>query len=249
MSNSLPDLEGENQEPLPLVKDEYVDAFIEAAAVFPQQSLGVEVFSLRAILNNPPANWAEFEHSQLSNEQIAYIGKVMTNAHKHHAVRYTAPDLQTSNDPQVTPDRLRGLWRGTRNKMLRIIRIYIYPPGGFWTSDSRMAQQIENKTDSQIAQEFFDSTIPHYKRSIEHFRLQAEKLSQIFYSDKGKELLARYREVIPQRIREASDDEEKRNSILGEEGRSFCQYFDTEISRNFLIGDERWINVIAREQP
>ena len=110
------------------VKDEWFGTLVSANGFLPQANFVINLSVLESVVNNPPADWESFRQSELSDEQVRKIGHLMTNMHRARGIRVADPNVPDKRSQEsvgsgrlpetaVDDDRLRDLWRSTRNRV------------------------------------------------------------------------------------------------------------------------------------
>jgi hypothetical protein len=128
------DIEGGNPQG---VKNSWFEAYLASNMTMPQTSVYIDIFTARAVLQDPPQNWTDFAISEFSDAQRKKLGTIMSQVHARKDVKFSTPDhvpLFRSETPPniVLENRLKTLWSTTRQmiiyKVLRAMKDFS-PPG------------------------------------------------------------------------------------------------------------------------
>lgn len=183
-----------------LVKDTWFKGFIVGNVLWPQTMRGIFVFTLDAIIKDPPQTWEHLQTAFFSPPQLDRLGKIMSSQHHRRGINYATAAYQQPNDRMVTDDRFHILWETAIDIAGDRIARFILK------DEEVSAEDLEDK---QIDQLLFD---PSAATDLAEFRRIMQTAKALYSGRLGVTLAKYYRLYFTEK--QTLDQRNERNRVL-----------------------------------
>ncbi len=103
------------------VKEKWFKAYYRGNALIPQAGVGIALSLFISTIEDKNIDWDEFFNSQLSPEQISFLGNAMSVMHNHKGIQYSNAEkakIFTHAPKIIHRDSLQRLWEKSKLEVL-----------------------------------------------------------------------------------------------------------------------------------
>lgn len=217
----------------PAAHDSWASTLIEGNAILPQYGTAMSGLAAEAVVNDPPADWQEFEDSVLTENQLRKVGEVMSAMHRSGGVAVAMHDTADKfvEYPQVRTighERLQILWKQTVEHVLRMLYQYV--------EDSKNFTIVLTDDPVTTLNSFFRDQ--RNAESIKQLHRIVTAVGEIFRGAEMKALTYRLRKTYDSREVKSSNHEEEQKRLHKE----VIDLFDRELKEKLPDVDKRILN-------
>jgi hypothetical protein len=177
------------------VESEWFKAYLEGNGYLPQHGFGILIFLGDSLLNNTDTNWEEFYSSQLSEDQIIYVGKLMTSMHRTHNVAYADRLNAKLEDKVVKPEDFKELWGRTTEMMLSVLNNSLRIDPSYTPATLDETNNFNLDIARALNEEYRD---PRNKSLFEKLRNEFTELKKILLEPELKALAREHKKLVVQ---------------------------------------------------
>lgn len=105
------------------IPDAWFRGYIEGNNLVPQANGPITIFTLDAVLQEPPESWEQLSQSRMSPDQIAELGNIMTNAHEGQKIPIVS-GVAREGQMHVGEIDLQKLWQETIQRIMKGVNYY-----------------------------------------------------------------------------------------------------------------------------
>lgn len=184
-------------------KQEWFDAYYRGNSLVPQSGAGIAVCLLDSVIDeNGKTEWSSLIKSELSPEQLTFLGNSMSAMHKAKGIKVSTENRKHifTEEPKVIGlERIQKLWKSAVFATAVSLVPYIYPD-----RDDVSLEDINQTNYIELTKVFFAN--PDNSEKIKELKVGLSEISKLFQEPEAVEILKEYgREFMTERPQAEQD--------------------------------------------